>query len=270
MKKFLATMSAVALMATMMVGCGSSNDNAGSNTDGQEAGVTTVQSGKLIMSTNAQFPPYEMVADGEGFNGTGYEGIDVEIASAIAEKLGLELIVDDMGFDAALLAVQNGGSDIAMAGITVNDERLAVMDFSDSYATGIQAIIVKDGSDIQDIEDLEGKKIGGQRATTGMIYCADDYGEENVTAYDDAAIAVQALLNGQVDCVVIDKAPAESYVAANPGLQLLGTEYANEEYAIAVDKGNTALLDAVNGALAELTEDGTVAAIVEKYIPADK
>ena len=231
--------------------------------------MTTVVSGKLTMSTNAAFPPYEMTTDDGSF-----EGIDVEIAGAIADKLGLELQIDDMDFDASLLAVQQGKSDMVMAGVTVNEERLAVMDFSDSYATGIQVVIVPEDSDITSIDDLEGKLIGTQRGTTGYLYCSDTpenggYGEDAVVAYDDGLTAVQALMNGQVDCVVIDNAPAQSFVESNPGLKILDTEFAVEDYAIGVNKGNTALLDAINTALAELTEDGTIQAIVDKYIPAE-
>lgn len=226
-----------------------------------EGGLTIVD-GKLTMSTNAQFPPYEMTTDDGGF-----EGIDVEIATAIAEKLGLELDILDMDFDSALLAVQQGKSDIVMAGVTVNDDRLLVMDFSTSYANGVQVVIVKEGSDIT-IDNMGEGLIGTQRGTTGNIYCTDDYGEEHVVAYDDGFTAVQALVNGQVDCVVIDNAPAQEFVKNNAGLAILDTEYANEDYAIGVNKGNTALLDAINGALEELIADGTVQSIIDKYIPA--
>ena len=226
-----------------------------------EGGLTIVD-GKLTMSTNAQFPPYEMTTDDGGF-----EGIDVEIATAIAEKLGLELDILDMDFDSALLAVQQGKSDIVMAGVTVNDDRLLVMDFSTSYANGVQVVIVKEGSDIT-IDNMGEGLIGTQRGTTGNIYCTDDYGEEHVVAYDDGFTAVQALVNGQVDCVVIDNAPAQEFVKNNAGLAILDTEYANEDYAIGVNKGNSALLDAINGALEELIADGTVQSIIDKYIPA--
>lgn len=226
-----------------------------------EGGLTIVE-GKLTMSTNAQFPPYEMTTDDGGF-----EGIDVEIATAIAEKLGLELDILDMDFDSALLAVQQGKSDIVMAGVTVNDDRLLVMDFSTSYANGVQVVIVKEGSDIT-IDNMGEGLIGTQRGTTGNIYCTDDYGEEHVVAYDDGFTAVQALVNGQVDCVVIDNAPAQEFVKNNAGLAILDTEYANEDYAIGVNKGNSALLDAINGALEELIADGTVQSIIDKYIPA--
>ena len=226
-----------------------------------EGGLTIVD-GKLTMSTNAQFPPYEMTTDDGGF-----EGIDVEIATAIAEKLGLELDILDMDFDSALLAVQQGKSDIVMAGVTVNEDRLLVMDFTDSYATGVQVVIVKEGSDVT-MDNMGEGLIGTQRGTTGNIYCTDDYGEEHVVAYDDGFTAVQALVNGQVDCVVIDNAPAQEFVKNNAGLAILDTEYANEDYAIGVNKGNTALLDAINGALEELIADGTVQSIIDKYIPA--
>ena len=225
--------------------------------------LTTVEAGKLTMATNAAFPPYEMTTDAGEF-----EGIDIETAQAIADKLGLELQIDDMDFDAALLSVQQGKADIVMAGVTVTDERKAVMDFSDSYATGIQSIIVPEGSDIASPDDLAGKKIGTQRGTTGYIYCSDDFGDENVVAYDDGLTAVQALNNGQVDAVVIDNAPAQEFIAANPGLKILDTSYAEEDYAIGMAK-NSPLEDAVNSVLEELKADGTLQAIVDKYITAE-
>ena len=291
MKNFkkLALMGLTAVMSlSLLAACGGGNSGSAEtpanntetpsveNTETPAASgeFTTVEAGKLIMSTNAQFPPYEMVGDGEGYEGTGYEGIDVEIAYAIAQKLGLELVVDNMGFDAALQAVQTGKSDIVMAGVTVNEERQLVLDFTETYANGVQKVIVPEGSDITSIEDMQGKKIGTQRGTTGYLYCSDTvenggFGEENVTAYDDAIAATQALNNGQVDCVVIDSAVADNLVATNPGLTTLETEYANEDYAIGVAKGNTALLDAINGALNELIEDGTVQSIIDKYITAE-
>ena len=226
--------------------------------------LTTVEAGKLTMATNATFPPYEMTTDAGEF-----EGIDIDTAKAIADKLGLELQIDDMDFDAALLSVQQGKADIVMAGVTVTDERKAVMDFSDSYATGIQSIIVPNDSDIASPDDLAGKKIGTQRGTTGYIYCTDDFGEDSVVAYDNGLTAVQALNNGQVDAVVIDNAPAKEYVAANPGLKVLETSYAEEDYAIGMNKDNTALVEAVNAALEELKADGTLQSIVDKYITAD-
>ena len=241
----------------------SSASSAAASTSAAAGELTTVEAGKLTMATNATFPPYEMTTDAGEF-----EGIDIETAQAIADKLGLELQIDDMDFDAALLSVQQGKADIVMAGVTVTDERKAVMDFSDSYATGIQSIIVPEGSDIASPDDLAGKKIGTQRGTTGYIYCTDDFGEDAVVAYDSGLTAVQALNNGQVDAVVIDNAPAKEYVAANPGLKVLETSYAEEDYAIGMAKGSS-LEDVVNAALEELKADGTLQSIVDKHITAE-
>ena len=234
---------------------------------------TTIEEGKLIMSTNAQFPPYEMVADGEGFNGTGFEGIDVEIASAIADKLGLELQIDDMEFTSALTAVQNNAADVILAGLTYNEERDEVLDFTDSYATGVQVVIVKDGSDVT-MDNLGEKMIGTQAGTTGWAYASDTpenggYGEDHVNGYDSGALAVQALLNGQIDAVIIDEAPAKEFVAANEGLTILPGNWKEEQYCAAVDEGNEALLNAINNALVEMIEDGTVQEILDKYITAE-
>ena len=286
MKKALSLMTAAALVLSLSA-CGSTASSAASSeaaspeaassdaassaaasseaaSETETAELSTVEPGKLIMSTNAAFPPYEMTTDSGEF-----EGIDIETAQAIADKLGLELQIDDMDFDAALLAVQQGKADMVMAGVTVTDERQNVMDFTDSYATGIQSIIVKEDSDIASVDDLAGKKIGTQRGTTGYLYCSDDFGDENVVAYDNGLTAVQMLNNGQVDCVVIDNAPAKEFIAANPGLKLLDTAYVEESYAIGVGKGNTELKDAINTALEELKADGTLQAIVDKYITAE-
>ena len=283
MKKLMTLVLALALVLSLAA-CGGTGNNTADNTannttnnttadnsgdadtgDTGDASFTTVEPGKLIMSTNAAFPPYEMTSDDGGYNGTGFEGIDVEIAGAIAEKLGLELQIDDMEFTAALEAAQKGMSDMVMAGVTINDERLAVMDFTNSYATGVQVVIVKEGSDVT-LDNLGEQQIGVQNGTTGWQYCTDDFGEDHVVAFDNGITAVQALVNDQVDCVVIDQAPAESFVAQNAGLTILDTEYTVEDY---VAKGNTALLDALNTALDELTADGTIQSIIDKYITAE-
>lgn len=286
MKKIL-TMALALSMALTMAACGSSNSGAAStpaagssaasaSAAGSSAAAepedafTTVESGKLHMATNAAFPPYEMTDDNGGF-----EGIDVEIATAIADKLGLELVVDDMDFSSVINAVQGGKADIAMAGLTVNEERKQNVDFTASYATGVQVVIVPEDSDITTVDDLSNDKmIGTQEATTGYIYCSDTpenggYGEDHVVAYTNGATAIQALLSGKVDAVVIDNEPAKAFVAANPTLKILDTEYVTEEYAIGISKENNALLDAVNGALEELIADGTVQSIVDKYITVD-
>ncbi|MCH5353922.1 MAG: amino acid ABC transporter substrate-binding protein [Acutalibacter sp.] len=267
MKKIFACLLAAALMLSLTACGGGSSEDAKYN---------TVESGKLIMSTNAEFPPYEMQADGEGVytgaDSVKFEGIDVEIALALAEKLGLELVIDDMDFDAALIAVQQGKSDMVLAGLTYREDRDELMDFSTSYATGVQVVIVRDDSDITDLDDLENDKmIGTQRGTTGYIYASDTpenggYGEDHVLAYDNGALAVQALLNGQIDAVIIDNAPAQAYVASNDGLHILPAEWVTEDYCLAVNEGNTELLDALNSALEKLINDGTVQIILDKYI----
>lgn len=238
---------------------------------GQAAGgskLKTAEAGKLHMATNAAFPPYEMIADDGSF-----EGIDVEVATEIAKKLGLELVVDDQDFTAALTAAANGQSDIVMAGVTVNDERKETLDFTDTYATGVQVVIVKEGSDVT-MDNLSEKLIGCQKGTTGYIYASDTpenggYGEDHVIGYDNGAMAVEALKGGQIDCVIIDNEPAKAYVAANEGLALLEGDWVTEDYAIGIKKGNAELLEAVNGALKDLIADGTVQRIVDKYIPAE-
>ena len=234
------------------------------------AAVTTVEEGKLHMATNAAFPPYEMISDNGGF-----EGIDVEIATLIAQKLGLELVVDDMEFGSVITSVQGGKSDIAMAGLTVTEERKQNVDFTESYAMGVQVIIVPEDSDIATVNDLANDKmIGVQDGTTGYIYCSapvdeGGYGEDHVTSYPNGAMAIEALKGGKVDAVVIDNEPAKAFVAANEGLKILDTEYIVENYAIGISKDNNGLRDAVNDALKELIADGSVQLIVDKYITAE-
>ena len=288
MKKFLALLLAL-VMVFALAACGESTTepstvptteattepSAEASTEpsdnAEAADFTTVEEGKLIMSTNAAFPPYETTDD------TGAViGIDPEIAALIAEKLGLELVIDDVDFDSALLAVQQGKADMVMAGVTVNEDRLAVMGFTTSYATGVQVVIVPEDSDITDMDGLEGKLIGCQRGTTGYIYASDTpenggYGEENVVAYDNGITAVEALKNGQVDAVIIDNGPAKEFVEANPGLKILETPWVEEEYAIGLSKADSAdaLNEAINNALQELIDDGTVQSILDKYITAE-
>ena len=226
-------------------------------------------SDKLVMATNAAFPPYEYVEGGE------YAGIDVEIAEKIAEKLGMTLEIKDVEFGSIVGGVQTGKFDMGMAGMTVTEERLKSVNFSTSYATGIQVVIVAEDSAITSLDDLKSDgsmKFGVQQDTTGDIYASDTvdkggYGEENVIRYKTGADAVQALKTGKVDAVIIDNEPAKSFVKVNEGLKILDAEWAVEDYAIAIAKENTELLTAVNNALAELEADGTLGDIIAKYIP---
>ena len=256
MKKIIALLLAV-LMIAGLTACGSK-------------GAATAEEGKLTMATNAQFPPYEY------YEGDKIVGIDAEIAGAIAEKLKLELVIEDMEFDSIIEAVKSGKADIGLAGMTVTPERQETVDFTVSYATGVQVVIVTEDSPIASVDDLfvEGNNyvIGVQRNTTGDLYTTwdlEDFGLATIDRYSKGADAVQALLTGKVDCVVIDNEPAKAFVAETSGLKILDTEYVLEDYAAAMSKDNTELYEAVNKALEELIADGTVAKIVNKYIPAE-
>lgn len=287
-KKIVSVMLCAAMATTVLAGCGSSNtastdaaaeettedveaeaakeeaedaEAAEGATDAAE--VTTVEPGVLTMGTNATFPPYEYK------DGDDVVGIDAEIAQAMADKLGLQLEIVDMDFDSLVASVQSGKIDMSLAGMTVTEERKQNVDFTDSYATGVQVIIVKEDSDIASADDLEGKLIGVQQGTTGHLYCSDDFGEDNVIPYANGATAVQALLQGKVDCVVIDQEPAKAFVEANEGLKILETAYTTEDYAAAVSKDNPALTAALNSALQELKDDGTIQGILDKYIKAE-
>lgn len=257
--KNLKKIAAIVLSAALVVAlaaCGSSKDSDSNKSSGKAETLT--------MGTNASFPPYEYVDD----NGK-IVGIDAEIAQAIADKLGMKLEIKDMEFESLVPAVKAKSIDLALAGMTVTDERKQSVNFSDSYSTGVQVVIVKENSEIKTVDDLKGKKIGVQAGTTSDTYCSEDFGEENVKQFSNGSLAVAALANGQVDCVVIDNEPAKNYVAANSGLKILDTEYVTEDYAIAISKDNDELLKKVNNALKELKEDGTVDKIVGKYIKAE-
>lgn len=257
MKKFLAVLLAALMICISFVACSSEKKSDDTNTDANAQKT-------LTMATNAEFPPYEYK------EGDKVVGIDAEVAQAIADKLGMKLEIVDTKFDAIIPGVQSGKYDMGMAGMTVTPEREQSVAFSDSYATGIQSIIVKQGSDIKSVDDLSEKtKIGVQLGTTGDIYAKDDFGDEAVQEYDKGADAVQALLAGKIDCVIIDNEPAKSFVAANEGLEILKTSYAEEDYAICFKKDNTELQTKVNDALKELIADGTLQKIVNKYITAD-
>lgn len=277
MKKVSALILALTMCTAMLTACGGGSSTTTSSTGsaapapttsaatseaGADEGYKLTTEGTLTMATNAQFPPYEY------YDGDDVIGIDADIAKAIADKMGLELKIEDMEFDSIITAVSTGKADLGLAGMTVDPDRQKNVDFSDPYATGVQVIIVKEDSTIAKPDDLKGKKIGVQLATTGDQYATDDYGKDSVVQYNKGSDAVMALTQGQVDAVIIDNEPAKSYVAANKGLKILDTEYVTENYAACISKDNTGLTKAVNKALAELKADGTLQKIVDKYIKA--
>ena len=250
MKKTIALVLAMLMVVCCFAGCGKKNNT-------------------LTMATNAEFPPYEY------YEGQTVVGIDAEIAALIAQELGMELVIVDTDFDSIIPGVAGGKYDIGMAGMTVTDERLESVNFTTSYATGVQAIIVPEGSPITCADDLFGDgnyTIGVQTGTTGDLYATwdiEDEGLGTVSRYNKGADAVEALKAGKVDCVIIDNEPAKAFVADSEGLVILDTAYAEEDYAIAVSKENPELLSSINTALEELIADGTVQTIVDKYISAE-
>lgn len=276
MKKVSALILALTMCTAMLTACGGGNNaattsgsaapapttSAATSEAGADEGYKLVKEGTLTMATNAQFPPYEY------YDGQEIIGIDADIAKAIADKMGLELKIEDMEFDSIITAVSTGKADLGLAGMTVDPDRQKNVDFSDPYATGVQVIIVKEDSTIAKPDDLKGKKIGVQLSTTGDIYATDDFGKDSVVQYNKGSDAVMALTQGQVDAVIIDNEPAKSFVEANKGLKILDTKYATENYAACIAKDNTGLTKAVNKALAELKADGTLQKIVDKYIKA--
>lgn len=257
MKKLFAVLLA-AMMLLAMVACGNDTSDPTPTPD------PTPDTKTLYMATEGTFPPYEY------YDGDKLVGIDVDVANAIAEKLGMKLEVVDIAFDSIVSGVQAGKYDMGMAGMTVNEERLEKVNFSDSYATGIQVVIVKEGGKVKSLDDMaaDGVIIGTQSGTTGFTYASGDFGDEKVKGFTKTTDAVAALINGQVDCVMLDNEPAKALVAANPdaGLSILDTAYTVEDYAIAINKQNTDLLNQINAALAELKADGTLQGIIDQYI----
>ena len=270
MKKFLAVILALTLCMTLLAACGSqpssgqpSSESSSESSQPDDSGDTVKT---LTMGTNAAFPPYEY------YENETIVGIDAEVAAAICEKLGYELVISDMEFDSIVPAVASGKVDFGMAGMTVTETRLKSVDFTTSYATGIQVIIVNEDSAITSVDDLYADgadyQIGVQQGTTGDIYCSDDFGDDHVQRFNKGADAVMALSTGKIDCVVIDNEPAKAFVAANEGLKILDTSYTVEDYAICLAKDSD-LTEQINTALEELIADGTVQAIIDRYIPAE-
>ena len=289
MKKRFLTAAAAALCAVSLAACGgSSTATTAAETQTSEAADTTAaeadaaeeetaaeaeeteEGGTLIMATNAEFPPYEYHDSSQtGPDGSDIVGIDAEIAGAIAENLGKDLVIEDIAFDSLIPELQSGKADFVAAGMTVTEDRLVNVDFSDTYATAVQSIIVTSDSEIAGPDDLAGKRIGVQQGTTGDLYATDDFGDENIDRYPKGVDAVQALVQGKVDAVIIDNEPAKVFVGDNEGLKLLDTAYAEEEYAIAVKKGNTELLEQINTVIQELKDSGEMDSIIGKYITAE-
>lgn len=263
LKKMVMALAA-GVMALSMVGCGdkttdtASTDNS-ANTQTEAIAKITNTEGKLIWATNAEFPPYEYIEDGK------VVGIDNEIANYIGEKLGLEVECENMNFDSVLAAVQSGKADLGLAGMTVREDRLQAVNFSDTYVKSSQVIIVRNDSDIANVDGLKDKTVGVQTGTTGDIYVSDEEGVK-VERYNKGAEAVQALAQGKIDAVVIDEQPAKAFVEATEGIKILDEKFTDEEYAIAINKKNDELLKKVNEALAEMKENGKLDEIISKYI----
>ncbi len=222
------------------------------------------EAGKIVMATNANFPPYEFVADDGSF-----AGIDVEIMQAIADLWEVELVIDNMEFSSILGSIQTGKADVGVAGMTVTEVRLESVNFSHTYAKAKQVIIVTEDSAIAKVDDLEGATVGVQLGTTGDVYAEDDEAIAKVEKYNNGVDAVMALTQGKVDAVIIDNEPAKVFVEQIEGIKIIDEEYTDEDYAIAINKDNIALRDAINEALVILDENGTLADIIEKYIPTD-
>ena len=272
MKKKLAAIAMATAMAASLAACSSkpaettaaaeeneeTTAEAAEGSEAAEAGDSAFAGKTLVMSTNAEFAPYEY-----------HDGNDIVGINAICEDMGASLEITDVAFDSIIPEVQSGKADFAAAGMTVTEDRQTQVDFSDTYATGVQSVIVTEDSDIKSLDDLKGKQIGVQQGTTGDLYSTDDFGEESVQRFSKGADAVQALSTGKIDAVIIDNKPAQVFVDENDGLKLLETPYAEEEYAIAVKKGNTELLDAINASIANLKESGKLDEIVAKYITAE-
>lgn len=286
MKKNILAWTAAAIMAASLTACsGGANETTAADTTAADATTTTADAttaadasaaespgetkaeaagGTLVMATNAEFPPYEY------HEGDQVVGIDADIAQAIADQLGMKLEIEDIAFDSVIPEITSGKADIGMAGLTITKDRQQSVDFSDTYAKASQKVIVKDDSALTSPDDLKGKIVGVQLGTTGDLYVSDlEADGTTVERYNKGFEAVQALSQGKIDAVVIDSEPAKAFVSQTQGLKILDQSFTDEEYAIAVKKGNTELLDKVNGALKALKENGDLDQIIARYIKAE-
>ena len=265
-KKILALMLCAAMIfALAACGSSSSDTSSGSSSDDtEESASLTAEEGVIVFGTNAEFPPFEYVSTSDGLIGE-YDGIDIAIAAAIGEALGLEVEINNMEFDSLLVALENGQVDAVIAGMTVTDERLEEVNFSTSYYAATQVMIVPEDSDITCAADMEGKTIAVIQGYTGEIAVQElgfDY-----ESFKKGTDAILELVNGKADVVVIDSATAAKYIEDNEGLMIVEDEdtFGNEEYAIAVNKENEELLEAINEIIEELLADGTIADLGDEY-----
>lgn len=288
MKKFkiFALVLAVMMLALALASCNTDTNETSSAASSSQAAAATSSvtsqtseeskasvtvpekiknAGKLVMATSADFPPYEYKDD----NGN-YVGIDVEIMQAIADLWNVKLEISDMKFDAVITSVASGKADVGASGLTITEERLESVNFTDTYTQATQVIIVKNDSEIKAVADLAGKKVGVQLGTTGDTYASDDDAiKDGVQRFNTGIDAVLALTQGKIDAVLIDNEPAKAFVKQNEGLKIIDEKYTDEFYAFATAKEDKELCNALNEALAVLDSNGKLDEIINKYIKAD-
>ncbi|MBR2499674.1 MAG: transporter substrate-binding domain-containing protein [Clostridia bacterium] len=251
--KILALALSVMMIAAMFAGC--ANETAETNAE------------EIVFGTNAEFPPFEFVA-AQGVIGE-FDGIDMAIADQIAKENGMTAKIENMEFDSLLVALQNGQIDAVIAGMTVTEERALTVDFSTPYYQATQVMIVKEDSEIAKAADMADKKIAVIQGYTGET-CVSEMGYEYIS-FKKGTDAIMELVNDKADVVVIDSATAGKYVADNEGLKIVedAEAFASEEYAIAVAKDNTELLDKINASVEKMLADGTVSELAAKYAVAE-
>ena len=270
LSKILALVLALAMSFTMLTACGGSEETtaaaeeetAATEEEATEAAPAAID--HIVFGTNAEFPPFEFVA------ATGvidqYDGIDMAIAKQIGEMNGIDVAIENMEFDSLIVALSNGQIDAVIAGMTVTDERAKAVDFTTPYYTATQVMIVPEDSDITSAADMADKRIVVIQGYTGETVVKDlGFAYE---AFKKGTEAILELVNGKCDVVVIDSATADKYVADNPGLKIVTDDsaFADEQYAMAVAKGNTELLNLLNSSIEQMLADGTVAALSAQYL----